>query len=399
MRSLPPVHPSGPAFRQWASVMRPCLRLLIGVGLLIVLVWRLGTGAFIGGVRVIDGDSVVAALGIGLLTTVLSAARWCLVARRLGLRLPLMTAIADYYRALFLNAVLPAGVLGDVHRAVSHGQRTGDVGRGVRAVVLERAAGQAVLIAVGVTVLLTRPALLPAMTYELVPSSRIVFVASSVVLALLVGLAAWGRSGRRTTRWRRALATTTADARLGLLARDTWPGVVLLSGAALVGHVALYVIAARLAGSSAPIAQLIPLSVLALLVMTLPVNVGGWGPREAVSALAFGAAGLGAAQGLTTAVVYGVLTFVASLPGIGVLVLRHSGSYERALPSRDCGASLPTVPSREHDPVLLVSFSEDREILAERLDQAGEEIPALAGRGQGRPPHHARLGVGLHAER
>jgi hypothetical protein len=40
----------------------------------------------------------------------------------------------------------------------------------------------------------------------------------------------------------------------------------------------------------------------------------------------FGVAGLGAALGVTTAVVFGVLVLVASLPGAGVLVadwLRH----------------------------------------------------------------------------
>jgi hypothetical protein len=54
---------------------------------------------------------------------------------RLGVRLPLRTAVADCYRSLFLNATLPGGVLGDVHRAVRHGRDVGDVGRGIRAVV------------------------------------------------------------------------------------------------------------------------------------------------------------------------------------------------------------------------------------------------------------------------
>ncbi len=36
--------------------------------------------------------------------------------------------------------------------------------------------------------------------------------------------------------------------------------------------------------------------------------------------LLFGVAGLGAAQGVATAVVYGVIVLVASLPGAGVLV-------------------------------------------------------------------------------
>jgi glycosyltransferase 2 family protein len=57
--------------------------------------------------------------------------------------------------------------------------------------------------------------------------------------------------------------------------------------------------------------------------MGLPLNIGGWGPREAVSTAAFGAVGFGATQGLSTAVVYGVLSLVACLPGVGVLLLRR----------------------------------------------------------------------------
>ena len=58
-----------------------------------------------------------------------------------------------------------------------------------------------------------------------------------------------------------------------------------------------------------------------MLAMALPLNIGGWGPREGVTAVAFGAVGLGAAQGLTTAVVYGVLSLIACLPGAVVLLL------------------------------------------------------------------------------
>ena len=47
----------------------------------------------------------------------------------------------------------------------------------------------------------------------------------------------------------------------------------------------------------------------------LPANVAGWGPREGMAAWAFGAAGLGADQGVATAVAYGVMVLVATLPG------------------------------------------------------------------------------------
>jgi hypothetical protein len=58
---------------------------------------------------------------------------------------------------------------------------------------------------------------------------------------------------------------------------------------------------------------------LSLLAMALP-SIAGWGPREGLTAWAFSAAGLGAAQGAATAVVYGILVLAASLPGSLVLV-------------------------------------------------------------------------------
>jgi uncharacterized membrane protein YbhN (UPF0104 family) len=132
----------------------------------------------------------------------------------------------------------------------------------------------------------------------------------------------WARRRRDASRWARALRTFLTDARVGLLTRRNWPGVLIASIVVLVGHLATFLVAARAAGLSASMVILVPIMVLALLAMGLPVNIGGWGPREGVTAWAFAAAGLGAAQGLTVAVVYGVLAFVASLPGAGVLAIR-----------------------------------------------------------------------------
>ena len=83
---------------------------------------------------------------------------------------------------------------------------------------------------------------------------------------------------------------------------------------------ATFLIAARTAGTTAPLSRMLPLALLVLLAMVLP-SVGGWGPREGMTAWVFGAAGLGAAQGVATAVVYGVMVLVASLPGAAVLVV------------------------------------------------------------------------------
>ncbi|MEV6644628.1 lysylphosphatidylglycerol synthase transmembrane domain-containing protein [Amycolatopsis sp. NPDC051371] len=302
------------------------LRILGAFAILGVLVWQLGSDAFLDGLGRISAPGVLAALVIGFATTLFSAGRWQIVATRLGLRLSLRTAVADYYRALFLNGVLPAGVLGDVHRAVQHGRDSGDVPRGVRAVVLERTAGQLVLIASAVTVVLAAPGVVPGAFREVVTVTGVVVLLAAVA-AIVVGRLLGGRWIHSESKFRRGFAVTLADLRLGLFTRETWPGVGFLSVATLAGHLALFVVAARVAGVDAPVGQLVPLMILALLAMGLPLNVGGFGPREGVCALLFGAAGLGAAQGVTVAVVYGVLTLVASLPGAGVLLVRSVAGF------------------------------------------------------------------------
>ncbi|MCL6731923.1 lysylphosphatidylglycerol synthase domain-containing protein [Streptomyces neyagawaensis] len=307
---------------------------IAGTIILVVVVWRLGTGVFVDGLRRIDGGTLVAAVGIGVLTTVVSAWRWCAVTRALGLRLPLGPAVADYYRALFLNAALPGGVLGDVHRAVRHGQSSGDMGRGVRAVVIERTAGQLVLAVVGVAALLTMPSPVLEQTRHTAGVLALVTLGATAIWAAL-------RMGRKPRpeagRGGRVRAALT-EARGALLNRDSGPAVLISSVVVLAGYVAMFLLAARVAGTSAGPAALVPLALLALIAMSLPLNVGGWGPREGVTAWSFGAAGLGASQGLTVAVVYGVLSFAAALPGALVLVGRWYGSL-RARRQSAAGAS------------------------------------------------------------
>ncbi|MDL5156591.1 lysylphosphatidylglycerol synthase transmembrane domain-containing protein [Actinomycetospora termitidis] len=294
------------------------VKLLVGALLVAAVVVHLGTGAVVDGLRAVSGSSLAAALVIGFVTTAASAARWCLVARGVGLRLAPGRALADCYRAQFLNSVLPAGVLGDVHRAVDHGRRNADVARGVRAVVIERVAGQVVVIATCAALLVA----LPSPARELVDPVTVLTVLAVVVAVALAVVSLASRSRRpvaaRLRRGRAMAESFVDDLRDGLLRRGTGPGVVGLSLVATVGHLALLAVAA---GPVAPLGTLLPLLALALLAMGLPVNVGGWGPREAAMAAAFGAAGLGAEAGLTAAVTYGVLALVSCLPGAGVLLL------------------------------------------------------------------------------
>ena len=279
---------------------------------LAVVVWRLGAGPFLDGLRMVDGGALAAATGLAALTTVCCAWRWKLVAGGLGVDLPLPAAVAAYYRSQFLNVTLPGGIVGDVHRGVSHGRDVSDVGRALRAVAWERLAGQVVQIVLTVIVLLA----LPSPVRSSMPPAAI----AVVVAAFGVVLVARARPGGGRSAWARIRNAVAGDIRDGLLARRAWLGVALASALVVAGHAITFLIAARTAGVIAPASRMLPLALLVMLAMALP-SVGGWGPREGATAWVFGAAGLGAEHGVATAVVYGVMVLVACLPGAAVLVV------------------------------------------------------------------------------
>jgi uncharacterized membrane protein YbhN (UPF0104 family) len=289
---------------RWA---RPAL----AVAALAAVIWRVGTGPFLDGVRTLDGPALLAAAAIFFVTTVCCAWRWKIVAGGLGLHLSLPAAVAAYYRCLFLNVTLPSGVAGDVHRGVSHGRDARDVGRALRAVVWERAAGQVVQVLLTIFVLLALPS--PVRSSMPLVAGALVAAAVAVVLVDRV------RTGRGSSRWERARNAVVADIRDGVLQTNALPAVVLTTIVAVFGYAVIFLIAARTTGVTAPVSRLVPLALLAILAMVLP-SIGGWGPREGATAWVFSAAGLGADRGAATAVAYGVMVLAASLPGGLVLV-------------------------------------------------------------------------------
>jgi uncharacterized membrane protein YbhN (UPF0104 family) len=269
-----------------------------------------------------------------VLTTVCCAWRWKIVARGLGIDLPLPAAVAAYYRSLFLNVTLPGGVVGDVHRGISNGRDENDVGRGLRAVAWERGAGQVVQAVLTVVVLL----LLPSPVRSSVPLVAIALVAAVLGVVLVARV----RPGDGRSAWARVRNAVAGDIRDGLLARRAWLGITLASALVVAGHAVTFMIAARTAGTTASPSRMLPLALLVMLAMVLP-SVGGWGPREGVTAWAFGAAGLGAGQGVATAVVYGIMVLVASLPGAAFLVMAW---FRRARPEPPRPARVPVAVRR-----------------------------------------------------
>ncbi|WP_151084723.1 lysylphosphatidylglycerol synthase transmembrane domain-containing protein [Nocardioides cynanchi] len=313
---------------------RSWLRLLGGALVLAVLLWRFGTGPFVEAWRVTTWWAVLAALVLTSFATLTSAWRWRVVAGRLGVPVAPGPAVAAYYRSQFLNATLPGGILGDAHRAVRHGREAGDLPAGLRATLWERLGGQAVQVGLAVLAVL------------LLPSPLRPFAPLAVAVAVAVGMVAWWLR-RRGDAARPGFVA--ADLR-ALLERRTASRVALASAGSTAAHLGVFLVAVLAVGVAAPLTVLVATALVVLVVSSVPVSIAGWGPREGVTAWAFGFAGLGSAAGLTVSVVYGVLAAVATLPGavvLGAEAVRGRGLRRAATPPAPLTSS-PVLEEARH---------------------------------------------------
>lgn len=261
-------------------------------------------------------------VALGLAVTVLQvfalAWRWRFTAARLGIELPLRSALGEYYLGILINQLLPGGVAGDVSRAWRHARTDAPTGPAVRAVVLERGSAQVVM---------TLTALASVTWLPWAPLSARVGAGGVGVLCIGLLLAWLSRPGAP------ALESVT-----GRLRADTHAAV--LSGGALVpqlasaalvvaSYLAVFVIAGRAVGVQTPIPTVLPLVAPVLMTMLIPVSVAGWGLREAAAAGLWGLAGLTPEEGTAVSVAYGLLVLASAAPGLFVLMWASIGGPDR----------------------------------------------------------------------
>jgi uncharacterized membrane protein YbhN (UPF0104 family) len=274
----------------------------VGVGILGAIVAVTGGEPFLRGVAAVSAPAIAAAVLLAAAATAAAAWRWRILAGRLGLRLGWGQSVAAYYRSQFLNTVLPGGVVGDVERAITHGRSLDRVAQATRAVVAERTAGQAVQLVLAVVVV----ASIGFSAYA--PAMALLLVSLGVVVALTAVAMLSGR-------FRRAIARELGILRAAFRTVRTVLAVIAASVVVVTAHVVTFAVACAAAGVVASAEQVTLAAIAAVLASSLPLGIGGWGPREGAAAWAFGAVGLGAAAGITAATAYGVLVMIALAPG------------------------------------------------------------------------------------
>lgn len=320
------------------TLVRPVLRrtIRIGAGAAVVVATALvvGVGPFVRGIAAVSPAAVVAALAIIAGATAAAAWRWRVVAAGFGLPLPWRDAFGAYYRSQFLNSVLPGGVVGDVHRAYTHGRPHEQVGAAARAVAAERVFGQVVQLTLTLAVVMPLAALRPEWASPLAP---LLWGAGALagIVALGVGIAAV------VPRSRRLLQREYRMLRPLLVRPATLAAIVVASLTVIAAHVSLFMVAAAATGVTTDPRGLVAAALVVLAASALPINVGGWGPREAAAGAAFALAGLGGAAGVATSTAFGVLALLAVVPGAFVLLAGRRAASRTASPRRGRRRSRP----------------------------------------------------------
>jgi uncharacterized membrane protein YbhN (UPF0104 family) len=308
--------------------LRRTTRLVVGAAVLIAVIAHVGTGPMLHGLESLDGRTISAALLLTAVATVAATWRWRLIATRLGVELRWSTAVGMYYQSQFLNTVLPGGIVGDVHRAVAGGQGPESIKQSARAVAMERTAGQVVQLALALIVLACFGAVFEG--YLLV---ALAIGLGLIVVALLVLTVA-------SERGRRALLREARELRAGFGSFRSTVQVVIASVIVIACHVATFAMATAAVGARVPPLQMLTLAFAILLGASIPLNIGGWGPREGIAGWAFAVAGFGASAGVAASTLFGALAMISVAPGAIVAVV--SAIRRRAA---DGVAPRPAAPS------------------------------------------------------
>ncbi len=298
------------------------LRAAVSIGLLAGLAWWLDLGTVVSRLAQMRFGWVLLAVAISVVQVAVLAWRWRFTAGCLGVDLSYTAAWREYYLSIFLNQVMPGGVVGDVSRAwrqarVQTRQRE-PAGPAVRAVIFERLSAQAVMTAVALVSLLALPVIVNR------GSRLVLFGAGAVAVVIVIAMVVWMR---RQSSAQSLVGQVLADLDAAHLSGPVF-AAQLVSAAIVVGtYLATYLTAARAVGMDTPLPVLLPLVAPVLMSMLIPVTVAGWGLREGAAAVLWGAVGLTAADGVLVSVAYGLLVLIGSLPG--ALFLMRPGTTTR----------------------------------------------------------------------
>ena len=307
---------------------------IVFVVTMLVLVWRIADGQE--ALKLLTRANpiwLLASIAALVLQILLSAMRWQLTARELGIVLTRNTAVREYFLSQVVNQVLPGGFVGDASRALRNRSSSGFMISG-QVVVIERLAGQLGLIVFmlsGVLVAVLWPPAggVPSLLLIVVGGLLLMVILSVVILILIAELSQSGLG--------RALNKFGAAAKSALWSKGVRSRQLGFSLGAAGCVIAGFSFAAMAVGSRIFVLTAVVMIPMILMAMLIPLTIGGWGFREGAAVVFFPIFGLSATDGLAASVTFGLIALVVSLPGL-LFVVSRKGKNPRPLEPAVSGA-------------------------------------------------------------
>ena len=282
----------------------------------------------------VDLGLVALSLVIFLVQIVIGGKRWASVLTGLGAQMRQGLFIRLFYVGAFLNQALPGGSGGDAVRMYLSYKLGLSLRNAVNGVIIERIV---TVLALVVLVDITQLLFVKELSHDMRKFS--IIGAISVTVLLMIGLGTLmqlDRLSERLKKWRlfRGLGNLAADARLVFLSKTRlWRPIVW----GLLGHLnislAVFVLASGL-GLQVTLFNCVLLIPPVLLVLTLPISIGGWGVREGAMIWAFALVGVTYEKALVLSLLFGLAGLFIALPG-GLIWLTTRDTKDKGAFSND----------------------------------------------------------------
>jgi uncharacterized membrane protein YbhN (UPF0104 family) len=141
------------------------VKIAFSVLFLALLLTYTDTSDLVAAVKTAQPGWVLAALVMYVVSQVVSAWRWMILARAVGFDQPFSTYLRSYFAGLYMNLFAPSTVAGDIGRALYIAGTTRSRALALTTVIADRALGFVVLVFIGAVAVLTQPYRLPRVLY------------------------------------------------------------------------------------------------------------------------------------------------------------------------------------------------------------------------------------------
>jgi hypothetical protein len=301
--------------------LRTLLKLGFSVLALAALGYMVDFHATLAAMQAVSAPIVLAAVTALSFTVPLIATRWRYVLQALGYDVSLRTLIQSTYSGFLLNQLLPTAVGGDIYRI--HILRRLDVPmmQAASSVIVDRVLG----LFAAILILLAGLA-----------AARLSGSSSPALAGQIAGMAAISALGLLMLRFipnlenasveRLLVPVRTLSRDLGdtLAAGPTSSRIILASLLAQIMPVLCLYLLILGAGVSVTFALTLVIGPLAIIAAAIPLTFAGWGLREGALVYSLHQLGVDPTDALAIALLFGLSTTLASLPGLLTLMARIS---------------------------------------------------------------------------